>query len=595
MFSGVMADTNESARLDALRQLNLLDTPASESFDRITRMASQIFGLPIAAVSLTDQDRQWFKSRVGVAHQSIPRDRAPCAAVAEQQEPVVVEDLRADACYADSVLAGTGARFYAGAPLVTREGYGLGALCVIGTEPRTATEAEMAALRDLAAMVMAQIELQHAFGRVDPVSEMANRHQFLDDLADLGRDAPAEQRFAILVDLARTDQIEDIVRVLGSEHLDELVRDAARAVRRLLARTRLYHIAATQFAFVLPATYTEEQSVAVVTGRLAELRATSSSRFVTTSVVGIAPFIAGKTAPLDVLRTLHGAAQDARLQDSGVSVYSFRNDDAHQRRFRLLQDFGAALEQPEGHLRIVVQPRVSLTTGRCVAAEVLLRWRHPELGEVSPGEFVPIIEQSTSARAMTEWVLDAALRQLAEWQRNGTAVPLSINVSASNLEESDFAERVIAALAHHGIAPSMIELEVTESAAMKHAGRALEQLRMLDAAGIALAIDDFGTGYSSMAYLQQLPVQVIKIDQSFVRKMETGEREQALVQSMIALGRAFNCRIVAEGIETELAAALLRTMGCDEAQGYHFSRPLPVEAFPGWLAGPDAGQSRNVA
>ena len=165
-----MEDTSESARLDALRQLNLLDTPPSESFDRITRMASQIFGLPIAAVSLTDKDRQWFKSRVGVAHQSIPRDRAPCAQVAEHREPVVVEDLRADACYAQSVLAGTGARFYAGAPLITREGHGLGALCVIGVEPRTVTELEMSALRDLAAMVMAQIELQHAFGRIDPTS-----------------------------------------------------------------------------------------------------------------------------------------------------------------------------------------------------------------------------------------------------------------------------------------------------------------------------------------------------------------------------------------------------------------------------------------
>jgi EAL domain-containing protein (putative c-di-GMP-specific phosphodiesterase class I) len=590
-----MSDTHESARIDALRQLNLLDTPASESFDRITRMASQIFDLPIAAVSLTDQDRQWFKSRVGVAHQSIPRDRAPCAAVAEQGKPMVVEDLRADAGYADSVLAGTGARFYAGAPLITREGYGLGALCVIGTEPRTVTEGEMAALRDLAAMVMAQIELQHAFGRVDPVSEMANRHQFLDDLADLGRDTPGAQRFAVLIDLARTDQIDDIVRVLGSAHLDEMVRDAARNVRWLLTRTELYHIAATQFAFLLPETYSQQQCVAAVTRSLAKLRANSASRFVTTAVVGIAPFITGRMGPVDVLRTLHGAAQDARLQESGVSVHSFTSDDAHQRRFRLLQDFAAALERPDGQLRIVVQPRVSLATRQCVAAEVLLRWQHPELGDVSPGEFVPIVEQSSTARGLTEWVLEAALRQLAQWQRRGTAVPLSINVSASNVEESDFADRVVAALERHGIAPGMIELEVTESVAMKHAGRALEQLRLLDAAGIALAIDDFGTGYSSLAYLQHLPVGVIKIDQSFIREMEAGEREQALVQSMMVMGRAFNCRVVAEGIETERVANLLRAMGCDEAQGYYFSRPLAVEAFPAWLAGTGAVQPRDAA
>ncbi|MCC2977825.1 EAL domain-containing protein [Sphingomonas sp. PL-96] len=579
-----MGGTDETARLDALRQLRLLDTSPSESFDRITRMASQIFGLPIAAVSLTDQDRQWFKSRVGVEHQSIPRDGAPCAHVAVEQGLLVIEDLHADSCYADSVLASTGARFYAGAPLITREGHGLGALCVIGVEPRTVTDAEKAALRDLAAMVMVQIELQHAIGRVDPVSDMANRNQFLDDLADLGRDVRGQQRFAVLIDLARPDQVESIVRVLGFDHLDRLVRAAGRLVRKQLKRSQLYHVATTQFAFILPDGFSEQQCVALLTGRLHELRATSTERFVTTSVIGVTPFTTGETAPLDVLRTLQGAAQDARLLEGGVSVYSCCADDAHQRRFRLLRDFAAALDCPDGQLRIVVQPRVALADDRCIAAEALLRWHHPELGEISPGEFVPIIEQSAAARGLTEWVLEEALRQLAEWQRLGIAVPLSINVSASNLEEGGFADRVVAALHRHDVAPAMIELEVTESAAMKHAGRALEQLRKLQAAGIQLAIDDFGTGYSSLAYLQMLPVAVIKIDRSFISGMEAGERGLALVQSMVVLSHAFNCRVVAEGIETGGAAALLRAMGCDEAQGYYFSPPLPVGDFPGWLA-----------
>jgi GAF domain-containing protein len=181
-------DYLEDARLDALYQLKLLDTSASESFDRITRMASQIFGLPIAAVSLTDRDRQWFKSRVGVDHRSVPRDKAPCAKVAETNELLVVEDLLSDPYYADSVLSRAGTRFYAGAPLVTSDGYGLGALCVLGTEPRKASGTELAALTDLAAMVMAQIELQHAFGRIDPVSGLPTRNQFCDDLADMARD-----------------------------------------------------------------------------------------------------------------------------------------------------------------------------------------------------------------------------------------------------------------------------------------------------------------------------------------------------------------------------------------------------------------------
>lgn len=156
----------EEKRLHALTSLNLLDTPPSESFDRITRMAAQIFQLPIAAVSLTDIDRQWFKSKVGVDHGAIPRTKAPCAQVADNCKLVVIEDFERDERYCDSLLGISGIRFYAGAPLTTRDGYTLGALCVLGTEPRKITEAESSALQDLASMVMSQIELQHPPARL---------------------------------------------------------------------------------------------------------------------------------------------------------------------------------------------------------------------------------------------------------------------------------------------------------------------------------------------------------------------------------------------------------------------------------------------
>jgi GAF domain-containing protein len=248
----MMSEQDEEARLDALYKLNLLDTSPNESFDRITRMASQIFGLPISAVSLTDRDRQWFKSRVGVEHMSIPREKAPCARVAESAEVVLIPDLLADDCYRTSVLAGQGVRFYAGAPLITRDGFGLGALCVLGTEPRTATAAEMGALDDLAQMVMSQIELQHAFGRIDPLSGLPNRTQFIDDLDDLGRDGSGHPRLAVLVDLARAEQLNTGVRVMGSGYIDDMVQEATRTLRSILGPGRvIYHIAPTQFAFVV--------------------------------------------------------------------------------------------------------------------------------------------------------------------------------------------------------------------------------------------------------------------------------------------------------------------------------------------------------
>ena len=176
---------HEAARLDALRRLELLDTPPSEAFDRITRMAAQLFNLPIAAVSLTDADRQWFKSGYGISHDTIPRLKAPCSMVSDSGNVLVVTDLLEHPGLCDSPLAMGGIRFYAGAPLTTSEGYCLGAMCVLGTEPRQASRDECRALTDLASMVMSQIELQHAFGRIEPVSGLPNRNGFIIDFNDL--------------------------------------------------------------------------------------------------------------------------------------------------------------------------------------------------------------------------------------------------------------------------------------------------------------------------------------------------------------------------------------------------------------------------
>jgi EAL domain-containing protein (putative c-di-GMP-specific phosphodiesterase class I)/GGDEF domain-containing protein len=580
---GVVENKSEEARLDALRQLNLLDTEPSEAFDRITRMAAQIFGLPIAAVSLTDLDRQWFKSRVGITHNSIPRDKAPCAQVAECAHMVVIPDLLEDSRYRDSHLARTGVRFYAGAPLTTRDGFGLGAMCVLGTEPRQASATELASLTDLAAMAMAQIELQHAFGRVDPLSGLPNRIQFAEDLEDLARDRPRhEQRIAVLVDLASPEQLSNSVRVMGSSFTDAMVSEAARTLTSAIGPTRkVYHIAATQFAYLAPPGAEEQAYIALLNQKLDELRSSAHSRFVTTTTVGLVPFVLSEIKPVDVLRRAHSAAQDARSSGNNVSVYSLSQDAVHQRRFRLLNNFGTALEAAD-QLRLVFQPRVDLASRACVGAEALLRWKHPTFGEISPAEFMPIVEQTSLVRATTAWVLDAALMQLAAWRNAGLDLQISVNVSAVNLLEPDFVERAISGLAHHSLAANCLELEVTESALMEDASRSIATLEAIARAGIRLAIDDFGTGYSSLSYLQRIPAHVVKIDQSFLRDIVTDERKRALVATMIELSHKLGYRMVAEGIETPQALALIEKTTCDEAQGYLFGRPMDASDFVAW-------------
>lgn len=576
----------EAARLDALRKLNLLDTPPSEAFDRITRMAAQLFRLPIAAVSLTDSDRQWFKSRVGVSHDTIPRMKAPCAQVAAEAEMLVIGDLQADAHYRDSVLAASGVRFYAGAPLMTNDGYCLGAMCVLGTEPRQVSEEERAALRDMAAMVMAQIELRHAIGRVDPLSGLPNRNQFIDDFGDLLLDRPhGEQRLAALVNLASPEQLSHAMRAMGSIYLDEIVGEAVRMLRSSVGRgSTVYHLTATEFAFIAPPGTGCVEFRETLEALLRRRAASVTSRFVTTASIGVVPFEVGATACADLLRNLHSAAQHACEADCGVSVFSTEQDAIYRRRFLLMNEFGAALES-DGQLRLVFQPKVDLASGACIGAEALLRWNHPEFGEVSPGEFIPIVERTSMVRETTHRVLEMAMRQLAAWRAGVLELQVAVNVSAVNLLEPDFCERVNAGLVRHGLPASSLALEITESALMKNPRLAEATLHALAASGVQLAIDDFGTGYSSLAYLQSLPAEVVKIDQSFVRNLERDERKRSLVSAMIKLAHELGHRVVAEGVETLAVVQVLREAGCDEAQGYWYARPLEAQAFMKWLMG----------
>ena len=576
----------EQARLFALEQLNLLDTTPSESFDRITRMASQLFGVPISAVSLTDTNRQWFKSRVGVDHQEIPREKAPCAAVCDSAEIVVIPDMLDSNVYQDSHLANTGIRFYAGAPLTTREGQTLGAMCVLGREPREVTEQERATLVDLAAMVMSQIELQHAFGRVDPLTGLANSGQFDEDLQDLALDAPGERRAALFTEVVEASKLSDLHRTMGPAFLDELTRVSAQCLQEAIGPdSPLYHLGGCKFIHLVSA-----DSDARLVDHALRLRKNlmdlESAREVPVQVqpvIGITSILLGETTSSDILRSAHAASLDARQMGKGAGAFSSALEERFQRRSMLLSDIGRALDGDD-ELYLVFQPRVSVATGFCQGAEALLRWRHPVLGEVSPAEFIPLIENTPMARSLTAWVVCRAIHQAALWHRQGKKLRISINVSATNLEEADFTQRVLAELHQARLPSSAIELEVTESALIGKGEAAASRLNELIAAGILIAIDDFGTGYSSLSYLHEIPANIVKIDRCFITHLGEDARTQSLVGSMIGMAHELGYSVVAEGVESEAALACLGRMGCNEVQGYLLAKPLLPGAFEAWLA-----------
>lgn len=578
-----MEQDRELARLSSLRNLKILDTLPSESFDRITRIVSQFLSLPVAAVSLTDVDRQWFKSKVGVEHNQIPRFKAPCAEVAETCQPLVINDFQKDDYYIDSPLGQSGVRFYAGVPLITPDGHGLGALCVLGTEPQTVGERELAVLTDMAAMVMAQIEMQHAVGRIEAVSGLPNRFQLLSDLADISKSDPGTARLICVLDLAQTLQFDRLARVMGPSHLDTVIRAVAQFLQmNMEPTTESYHIGPMQFALLPHATVTAESVFASMHKLLIDVGKVADLRMSMTPSIGLTWFNPETERPEDVLRLMQGAVQDARNSETGVAFFSDDRDLMHRRNFRLLQDFHRALQAPD-ELNLVFQPRLSLETGKIDCAEALLRWTHPELGVISPAEFVPIIEASDQVRAMSGWVIDKALSHLCALREQGTDLKLSINISAMNLNEPQFLELLLEKLEHYAVLPDQIEFELTETAVMSETVKSLDLLYALRDHGVRLAIDDFGTGYSSLSYMQKLPADVVKIDRSFVADMVNGNRERVLVHSMINLSRSLGYRVVAEGVETSEAADMLQAMGCDEIQGFWLSRPIAADLLSDWL------------
>jgi EAL domain-containing protein (putative c-di-GMP-specific phosphodiesterase class I) len=242
------------------------------------------------------------------------------------------------------------------------------------------------------------------------------------------------------------------------------------------------------------------------------------------------------------------------------------------------EDLRRALELNEFVLHY--QPKINLNSGAIIGAEALIRWTSPTRGQVPPLDFIPIAEDSGLILPIGAWVLQEACAQSRAWV--DAALPkttMAVNVSSVQFRNENFLEDLFAILSKTGMDPKYLELEVTESVLMRHAEVAASILQTLRGRGIRVSIDDFGTGYSSLSYLRNFPLDALKIDQSFVREISATPDETTIVRAIISMGRSLNLRIIAEGVETAGDLAFLKAQGCDEGQGYYFSRPVPAEQF----------------
>jgi diguanylate cyclase (GGDEF)-like protein/PAS domain S-box-containing protein len=438
---------------------------------------------------------------------------------------------------------------------------------------------------DITQVKESQEKLDH-LAHHDALTQLPNRLLFHDRLQHaIQRASRANQQLALLfIDLDRFKNVND---TLGHHIGDELLKQVAHALaEKLREGDTLARLGGDEFIVLL-----EDVEGQYGAGQVAEklvsmfehpFMVAGHELFVTCSV-GISVFPTDANDLNMLIRNADVAMYQAKARGrNGYRFYSPSMTGEGVERLRLETYLRRAIEKEEVFLNF--QPQVEIDSGKLLGVEALVRWNHPELGLVPPHRFIPLAEDTGFISQLGQWVLVEACRQMVRWQEAGLHVPkMAVNLSAKQFERGSMVSMVADILRETGLEPHRLQLEVTESVIM-NTGDALGFINDLHAVGVSLAIDDFGTGYSSLAYLKQMPVQTLKIDRSFIKDISTDANDEAIAIAIIQLGRSMNLSVIAEGVETEQQAAFLLRHGCNQAQGFYYSRPvMPDDLLQRWL------------
>jgi diguanylate cyclase (GGDEF)-like protein len=418
----------------------------------------------------------------------------------------------------------------------------------------------------------------------DPLTELPNRLLFHDRVhqALLAARRSGSRAAVILLDVDRFKEINDS---LGHHTGDLVLYEVGRRLTETLrVSDTVARLSGDEFALLLPR-LDDDLSAAAAAAKVREALAVPLAvdglDVEMEATAGIALYPDHGEDPESLLRHAEVAMYNAKESHSGYELYASARDEFSPSRLRLVGELRSGITRNE--LELHYQPKVRLSDKTVVGVEALVRWQHPEHGLMAPDEFIPLAEHTGLIRPLTLQVIATALDQCAQWRKDGLELGIAVNLSPRNLLDPDLPRQIKQLLDERNIPPNLLELEITENTIMADPKRAREVLMRLDAMRVWLAVDDFGTGYSSLSYLKQLPVTTLKVDRSFVMSMESDEDDAVIVRSTIALGRNLGLRVVAEGVESESALNELRDLGCDFAQGFHLSRPLPADELEAWV------------
>jgi diguanylate cyclase (GGDEF)-like protein len=417
----------------------------------------------------------------------------------------------------------------------------------------------------------------------DPLTDLANRSRFSNELERAitqSRDGRGKLTI-LMMDLDRFKYVND---TLGHDVGDHVLREVSTRLQDTVKNAEcIARLGGDEFAILVrhegnpDLAATARQIIAALE---APILFEGQPLDVGTSI-GIAHFPEHGQDVQTLVRNADIAMYAAKRNKTGFATYEQHYDTSQQEHLSLLGELRRAVEHNE--LRLHYQPKVSLHSSHVSAVEALIRWEHPVRGLVSPAQFIPFAEHTGYIKLLTRWVLREAVRQCGQWLREGLTLQVSVNISARDLMNRELPDHVAELLAEYDVTPGLLCLEITESGFMEDPGHAQKVLDRLAELGVKLSIDDYGTGYSSLSYIMKLPVQELKIDRSFISRMATDEEISTIVRSTIDLGHNLGLQVVAEGVEDLEVWNMLRTLGCDDAQGYFMSRPLDSRALATWI------------
>lgn len=580
---GVIRD---GARLAALRDLGLLDASAEEAFDRLTRLATAVLGVPVSFVTLVDADRQFFLSQQGLSGElartrQTPLSHSVCQYAVASRRPIVISDAREHPLVAENLaIRDLGVIAYAGIPLILDDGHAIGALCAIDFRPRDWTKTELAVLQDLAAAVKDLLDLRAmvAHGSLyDQLTGLPSRPLLVAHAEQhLQQRGPAEGLVVMCVGL---DDFTQINQALGTDQADAVLKAAgARLAESCRAADVLGRLRGDIFT-ILAGDVPDEREALALAGRIrgalsAAPLQIAGQQLSVSATIGIAIARDGSRAA-DLISEAANAMRQAKLHHSRTRIAQDSWGQTAATQLRLREALRGALAR--GEISAVYQPIVELETARVRGYEALARWNHPQLGAVSPVEFIPAAETTAEIIPIGEWILRQACAQLANWRSTGAAdFSITVNLAPLQLGQPDLADVVERILRETGVPGTELILEITEGVLLENATVQRGNLHALRELGIRIALDDFGTGYSALGYLKRFPIDIIKIDRSFVTGIEDRGYDIALVQAILAMAKGLRLTTVAEGVETSDQQQILHLHGCDYGQGYLFSKPLPA-------------------